>query len=173
MAAGTRPAFETHDLSFMHLLDAQLKEVTVPGRLDEPAPPEFATACYAVAHTALRELRVTNAGHLPPLIRSAAGGVRRLLLAPAAPLGLLVGGFTERTVPFEPGDTLLMYTDGLVELRDRDIDEGIDLLADALGRLGDGPSLDALAQQLLDLMSSRPGSGHDDVALVLARLTDA
>jgi serine phosphatase RsbU (regulator of sigma subunit) len=138
--------------------------------LDDQPAPHFATACYLVAEPAERRLRVANAGHLPLLIRSPSGTVRPLRLPPAAPLGLLVGGFTETAVSFHPGDTLVMFTDGLVELPDRDIDDGVALLAAELERLGDQPSLDTLAEQLLEVMSRRPGYGNDDVALVLARL---
>jgi serine phosphatase RsbU (regulator of sigma subunit) len=108
--------------------------------------------------------------HLPPLIRSATGGaVRAVQLAPAAPLGLRIGGFTETAVPLAPGDTLVMFTDGLVETRHQDLRTGIAALADALERLGAQPDLDALADQLLAAMRRRSGHGDDDTALVLTR----
>ena len=112
---------------------------------------------------------IANAGHLPPLIRSAGGGVRRLTLPAGAPLGLMIGRFTETTAALGSGDTMILFTDGLVEVHDRDLDEGIDLLAAALDRLGAEPSLDVLADQLLGVLGRRPGFGNDDIALVLVR----
>lgn len=152
------------------LLDAQLHDVTSPGRPGQPADPQFATACYGVLDPADRCLYVANAGHLPLLIRSAAGPVRTVELPPAAPLGLLVGGFTEVTVPFAPGETLAVFTDGLVETRYEDLFTGVAILAAALEHIGAEPDLDTLADHLLDTMSHRPGHGHDDIALILIRI---
>ncbi len=151
------------------LLDAQLTEVIRSGRLAEPAAPQFATACYSVVEPAAHRLRLASAGHLPPLLRRATGEVAPLRLRPAAPLGLGVGGFTETVVGFGPGDTLVMFTDGLVELPREDLDDGIAQLAAALHRAGGQPSLELLADDLLDAMTGRPGFGHDDVALILVR----
>jgi hypothetical protein len=169
--AAMRAAGHAHlrPTAVLALLDAQLHEATAPGRQLDPAGPQFATACYGVYDPAGRHLRIANAGHLPILIRSPAGRVRTVELPPAAPLGLLIGGFTETTVPFEPGQTLAMFTDGLVETREEDLTTGIAALARAFEAAGDEPDLDALADHLLATMGRRPGHGHDDIALILAR----
>jgi serine phosphatase RsbU (regulator of sigma subunit) len=150
------------------LLDAQLHDVTVPGRLDEPAFPQFATACYGVVEPA-DTLLIANAGHLPLLIRAPDGPVRMVELPPAAPLGLRIGGFAEEVVRFGAGETLAMFTDGLVETRTEDLHAGIAALAGALEEHGGESSIDALAERLLDVMSRRPGYGDDDLALILVR----
>lgn len=155
----------------LHLLDAQLREVMVSGRLEDPAGPQFATACYAVIEPGRLRMCASNAGHLPLLVRSAAGEVRTERLPPAGPLGLLVGGFAETVVPLRPGDLIALYTDGLVEIRGQDLDEGIAALASVLARLDPASPVDLLADRLLAGMSGRPGYGQDDVALVLLRIT--
>ena len=63
----------------------------------------------------------------------------------------------------EPGSTLLLYTDGLVERRDQVFDDGVDLLAAALGDLQDLP-VDGLCDELLARLL--PDGAEDDVALV-------
>jgi serine phosphatase RsbU (regulator of sigma subunit) len=76
----------------------------------------YVTAAYVFFDTAQRSLRYSLAGHPPPLLWRAAGGRIEKLAAGSIVLGLLenaVYGSTE--VPFQPGDRLLLYTDGLLE----------------------------------------------------------
>ncbi|SDF17542.1 Bacteriophytochrome (light-regulated signal transduction histidine kinase) [Blastococcus aurantiacus] len=124
------------------------------GRLERPEGADGATL-----------LRWASAGHLPPLLRSPDGPVRPL---DAARAGLLLGvdptrPRTEQQVLLEPGSTLLLYTDGLVERRDQVFDDGVDLLAAALGDLRDLP-VDELCDALLARLL--PDGAEDDVALV-------
>jgi sigma-B regulation protein RsbU (phosphoserine phosphatase) len=63
-------------------------------------------------------LRYVNAGHTPPLALRHGGGVDRLLPAGRPPGLLPGGGYREESVPFGPGDSLFLYTDGLVEAED-------------------------------------------------------
>lgn len=71
----------------------------------------------------------------------------------------------------EPGMTLLLYTDGLVERRGQSIDEGLALLTTALQELAvDGIAPDALADALLRRLL--PAEPEDDVALVVVRVAD-
>ncbi|WP_460065137.1 SpoIIE family protein phosphatase [Streptomyces sp. YKOK-I1] len=69
------------------------------------------------------------------------------------------------TFSFEPGDVLLLYTDGLVEQRGVDIDDGMRSLTE-MGLSADGP-----LEQLLDTLLTRLTSGmfEDDIALLAAR----
>lgn len=153
----------------LSLLDAQLVdllEAADGGR----APVRFATASYAVVEPAPLRLRLANAGHLPVLVRAAAGAVRRVDAPPGAPLGLGVGGFVEVTEALEPDDTLVLFTDGLVESRVLDIDVGLGMLADALAACGGHDDLEVVADALLQAMERRQGHGPDDVALVVVRL---
>ncbi len=82
---------------------------------------EFVTALL-VDVTSPGELRIVAAGHPGPELVQHSDAVL-LELPPGLPLGLGlshdVGGYVETTVPWHPGDRLLMYTDGLSEARDR------------------------------------------------------
>ena len=74
---------------------------------------------------------------------------------------------TDSTVTLAPGDTVLLYTDGLVERRDATFDAGLSRLVEALAELAERPIgelCDALLQRML------PATPQDDVALVALRL---
>jgi serine phosphatase RsbU (regulator of sigma subunit)/PAS domain-containing protein len=114
-------------------------------------------------------MRWANAGHLPPLVVNPDGSVAEL----AAWRGDLLLGVDpearreESVVTLDRGATVLLYTDGLVERRDADLDAGLSRLRDALRELADRP-----LQELLDEVLERLVDGHpeDDVALVAVRL---
>ena len=119
-----------------------------------------------------RRLRWASAGHPPPIVIGPDGQVR-LLGGTAGDLLLGVDPESPRgepVLPVEPGTTLFLYTDGLVERRDRPIDDGIDHLVALLGKLADRP-LDELCDAVLDGML--PDTPQDDVALVAVRLSTA
>jgi hypothetical protein len=114
-----------------------------------------------------RSLSFATAGHLPPVLQGPDGEVRTLAQPSGAPLG--VGGvpFESTTVHVDDGSRLALYTDGLVEARDVDIDDGMRRLRESLR---DGPAdLDTLCEHLLAGLA-RPGGHDDDVALLVARL---
>ncbi|MEU8619644.1 SpoIIE family protein phosphatase [Streptomyces sp. NPDC048623] len=129
---------------------------------------EMATCVYAVYDPASGSCRIANAGHPPPVYVPAEGPSRLLELPTGAPLG--VGGvpFETKEVPFAAGDALVLYTDGLVETRDEDIDVRLA----ALTRLLDGPvrSLEETCDRLLGAL--RGPDAPDDVALLIARARD-
>jgi serine phosphatase RsbU (regulator of sigma subunit) len=156
----------------LSLLDGLLAEVISAWKPADTAP-QFATACYAIVEPQHGRVRAANAGHLPLLIRGVDGQVRVAAPPTGPPLGLGVGGFAELDIPVHPGETLAMFTDGLVESRTQDTEDGIYALATLLGRLGGGEDLDRVAEELLADMGRRPGHGPDDVALVLLRLDAA
>ena len=161
----------------LELLDAQLSEaMMIPEQssrrfpsVSSRTPVRFATACYGVVELDTLRLRLANAGHLPLLLRSTDGKVRRVHPPPGAPLGVGVGGFVEVTEPVKPGDTLVLFTDGLVESRTLDIDDGLAMLADALARDGGG-DVESVADALIQAMKTEPGYGADDIALVVLRI---
>ncbi|MEU1670303.1 PP2C family protein-serine/threonine phosphatase [Streptomyces sparsogenes] len=112
--------------------------------------------------------RWTHAGHPPPLVVTADGATR--YLAPARhgiPVGIepSVPRF-DHAHPLPPGATLLLFTDGLVERRDEDIDVGLRALAGHASRLVGAP-VDVLCDEL---MAGHGQKFDDDVALLALRL---
>ncbi|WP_327242464.1 PP2C family protein-serine/threonine phosphatase [Streptomyces sp. NBC_01320] len=110
----------------------------------------------------------SNAGHLPPLLVGADGSTR--YLAPARhgiPVGIdaSVSRFSHDH-PLPPGSTLLLFTDGLVERRDQDIDTGLGDLAERAARLATAP-----LEELCDALVSRSGQVFDDDVALLALRT--
>jgi serine phosphatase RsbU (regulator of sigma subunit) len=69
-------------------------------------------------------------------------------------------------LPLHPGDTLVLYTDGLVERRDSDLDEGLGRLVAAVTELA-GESVETLADELLVRLAPE---ADDDVALLVLRV---
>nr|WP_256251926.1 PP2C family protein-serine/threonine phosphatase [Streptomyces sp. yr375] len=131
---------------------------------------DFVTAVVA-GHPRPGELEVVNCGHAPPLLIGASGTVTAMEAThPAPPLGLRA--LTDQTpslqvLPFADGDQLLLYTDGVIEARDRD--RAFYPLVEGLARhLSDEPArtLDAIHDELLTHVGGRL---HDDAALLLIR----
>ncbi|GAB1332806.1 PP2C family protein-serine/threonine phosphatase [Streptomyces sennicomposti] len=128
------------------------------------------TAVKAVVDTRRRRITYTSAGHPPPALSRRDGGVSLLDEATGPPLGVPVHDDPrpQATVPYTPGDTLVLYTDGLIERRGEDIDAGLHRLTDTLARHADlGPEV--LADTLLAHLGVADG-GRDDIALVIVRL---
>jgi len=124
------------------------------------------TVAYAVIELASGELRYACAGHPPPLLVAGDGTARYLEDGRSTPLGTgLDAERGEGCQRLAPGDTLVLYTDGLVERRGRTLQEGLDAVAAIAARVaGDGP--DALADALLrELDTGR----DDDVAILCLR----
>jgi PAS domain S-box-containing protein len=142
-------------------------------RLDETASAigegQFATCICAVFDPADRSCTVACAGHPPPVVTEPGGSTRLLEVPAGAPLG--VGGVpfesTEFTLPEE--SVLVLYTDGLVERRGRDLDEGLDLLSGAVARRNG--SLEQDCDAVLAAMSA--GDSDDDIAVIMARVLPA
>jgi PAS domain S-box-containing protein len=114
-----------------------------------------------------RLLRWSNAGHPPPLVLEADGRIR--VLHTEADLLLGLDADTPRVdhdEVLQPGTTLLLYTDGLVERREASIDEGVEQLATCLGGLA-GAGLEELCDLLLEQLGK---NGDDDIALLAVRV---
>ncbi|WP_329133856.1 SpoIIE family protein phosphatase [Streptomyces sp. NBC_01476] len=108
-----------------------------------------------------------SAGHLPPAVISPRGEVALLDVPPGPPLGADLRGTYETVyVPWHPGHTLLLYTDGLVERRTEDIDTSLARLAGLVLPHATGP-LDALLARIVHRLS--PTAAEDDVAILAAR----
>ncbi|MFJ6350955.1 SpoIIE family protein phosphatase [Streptomyces sp. NPDC092046] len=132
------------------------------------SPTTGATCAYAIYDPVSRRCSVASAGHPPPVVADPAGSVSYLPVDPGPPLG--VGGlpFETTEVDLAPGSVLALYTDGLIEGRDGDLDAGMAELAARLARPG------ALSRPLRELgreiVTGRPVVGlADDVTLLLAR----
>lgn len=121
------------------------------------------TCVYAVYDPVEQALCVANAGHLPPLVVTA-GDVQRVE-ASGVVLGAGHGSYEQVEVPFLPGATLALYTDGLVERRTSDIDTRIDRLVELLHT--SRGSLAAVCNQVATLAGDAPEA--DDVAVMLVR----
>ncbi|MFD8806605.1 SpoIIE family protein phosphatase [Streptomyces sp. NPDC059597] len=141
------------------------------GRIDQDETPADgaaavtgATCLYAVYDPVSRRCTIARAGHLPPAVVYPDGRVEFPDVPAGPPLGL--GGLPFETAELElpEGSRLVLYTDGLVEDRDRDIDVGLDLLRDALGHAPDASPEDT-CRVVLDRLPVRPA---DDVALIVA-----
>lgn len=129
----------------------------------------FATCTYVEADLATGVLQTVRAGHIDPLLRTRDGDCRRIRVAGGMPLGLSAEfgrlEYPVTTVELEPGETILLCTDGLVEEPGADLDDGIRLLT-SLVRSGPA-DLRLLADLLCGVVDERGGA--DDMALLLLR----
>ncbi|OEV32553.1 hypothetical protein HS99_0040150 [Kitasatospora aureofaciens] len=125
---------------------------------------QIATCTYAVWDPQHRTLSYASAGHLPMLLRCPDGTILRSEEQNGPPLGTGGGLHVSHTLRLLPGTTGVLYTDGLVERRDEDIDQGLDLLARTLtGAIG---APEVICARLLRAMGVT--SEHDDDVAVLA-----
>ncbi|MFE2094260.1 SpoIIE family protein phosphatase [Streptomyces sp. NPDC059460] len=125
-----------------------------------------ATCLYAVYDPVSRRCTLARAGHFPPAVSGPDGTVDLLDLPAGPPLGLGGLPFEAAEVELPEGSTLALYTDGLIEGRDRDAEEGLDTLRHALAQ--PASSLQAACDAILDA-AEIPGRRDDDIALLLAR----
>jgi sigma-B regulation protein RsbU (phosphoserine phosphatase) len=132
-------------------------------------PEAMATVIYAVIDPSLTAVTLANAGHLPPVtVGPGDAGGRLATVRPDLPLGV-DPALARRTtrLPLAPGQSLLFYTDGLVERRDRPIMAGLDGLAAAVS--GDrSPEEQCLAAMTAMLENDQP---RDDIAMLALRRT--
>jgi GAF domain-containing protein len=128
----------------------------------------FTTCVVGLLDPVSRELCVAVAGHLPPLVVRPDGDADYLELDPGLPLGVGGADFVEQSITLEPGSTVLLYTDGLVEGRGLSVEEGMTALRDAVR--APVRSAEELCDRVLAAMG-RDGD-HDDDTAVLALLLD-
>lgn len=155
--------------ALLRLLDTLLADI-VAGVDNNAMSPQFATACYLVLDRGRQSLVAANAGHLPLLVRQRDGRVKFLDTPPGAPLGLGVGDYSETRHQLAVGDTLVLFTDGLVESRTEHLDAGLQRLSDLLAEAPED-SATAIADHLISGMNRRHGHGPDDIALLVLRWT--
>ncbi|MEU9031755.1 SpoIIE family protein phosphatase [Streptomyces sp. NPDC048383] len=126
---------------------------------------EMATCVYAVHDPATGGCVIARAGHPPPALAAADGTVTFLDGPAGTPLGTGGQDFRTEEVPLPPGSLLVLYTDGLIEARDRDLDEGMERLGRALRQAAQ--PLEELCEGILTQLL--PTAPQDDVAVLLAR----
>ncbi|MGW4502727.1 SpoIIE family protein phosphatase [Micromonospora sp. NPDC004336] len=140
-----------HGLGVTTLASAVLGHIRVP---DASGDPDRARLTWC------------NAGHPPPVLVPPDGAARLLGTDPDPLLGVGPVGRADHELALDPGTTLVLYTDGLVERRDAPIDVGIDRLREAAGRLRHLP-LEEFCDVLLAELAAVPG---DDIALLALRV---
>jgi serine phosphatase RsbU (regulator of sigma subunit)/anti-sigma regulatory factor (Ser/Thr protein kinase) len=146
----------------LRLLDQVVHATLGPGMV--------ATVLFLILDPGAGTITLASAGHPPPAIVGADGRVRFLDSKPAPPLGVDDrAAAIERVHPLVTGDTLLLYTDGLVERRHESIDVGIQRLRDALRDAPD--DVEELCDHVLErTLGDQPS--RDDVAVLTVRLLE-
>ncbi|MEU0051885.1 SpoIIE family protein phosphatase [Streptomyces sp. NPDC006309] len=129
----------------------------------------FATCLYAQADLSTGVVQMVRAGHIDPLVRRNDGTCGRVPVEGGLPLGLSAEfgrlEYPVSTLELDPGHTLLLCTDGLVEQPGTDLDDSMRGLATLIGN---GPDeVRDLADRLIRLAEEQ--GGDDDVALLLLR----
>ncbi|MFG2883575.1 SpoIIE family protein phosphatase [Streptomyces sp. NPDC048297] len=172
---------DTHAASVMGQLRIVLRAYAAEGHtpatvmarasvfLHELDTERFATCLYAQADLSTGVVQMVRAGHIDPLLRYADGTCRRIPVEGGLPLGLSAEfgrlEYPVTTLDLDPGDTLMLCTDGLVEQPGTDLDDGMRTLASLITA---GPEdVDELAERLIAVAEER--GGDDDVALLLLR----
>ncbi|MFE4171497.1 SpoIIE family protein phosphatase [Streptomyces sp. NPDC056909] len=140
-----------------------------------------ATCVYAVYDLSTRICTMARAGHPPPAVLTPDGGVTFPELPAGTPIGTGLSSYESRSIELPEGSVIALYTDGLIESREADLDEGLRRLGSALAH--PGVPLEDLCTEVITAMSLKPRrtSGavipdaampellDDDIALLLAR----
>ena len=130
--------------------------------------PHFATCAYAVYDAVSGECELAVAGHVPPLLVHPDGTNELLDVTPAPPLGVGEGQVESRRFTVEDGSLFVLYTDGLVESKGRDISDGMSRLQETFGPGSPQRPLEDLCKAVLDGVYS--DHQRDDIAVLVARL---
>jgi len=131
---------------------------------------QFVTALYGILDLTTCEFAYARAGHEPPLLFKRDGTVERLPHSVGMSLGLWENiTLDERVVKFEPGSTLLLFTDGMTDCRDPEgVQFGIERIRSVLATMGT-LSGQEICDQLLDtLIRYQNGAGQDDDVTLVA-----
>ena len=132
---------------------------------------QMATLLYLVVEEDHSTVTFSSAGHVPPLVISPEGEAEYLETAPNPPLGVFESPIhKEMTAKLEPGSTIVLYTDGLVEERGVSIDQGLEALRLAASQ--DPCHPDELCDRLVDSMLAIH-TANDDIAVLALRALPA
>ncbi|MFF4258248.1 PP2C family protein-serine/threonine phosphatase [Streptomyces sp. NPDC001663] len=124
-----------------------------------------ATCLVARVDPVRAQVTLAGAGHLPPALIGGQGDTSVLPVPVGPPLGTGVGGYEPATYGLDEAQTLLMFTDGLVERRGEDIDLSLDRLTRI--RFTPGAGVEAILETVLARLAAR--HAEDDVAVLAAR----
>ncbi|WP_061293196.1 SpoIIE family protein phosphatase [Herbidospora cretacea] len=129
-----------------------------------------ATCLYAIYDPRTGHCAMATAGHPPPAVVAPSGEVTFPELSAGTPIGVGLGAFRSHDLHLPQGALLALYTDGLIETRQADLDEGMARLAAALTRAA--PQSATLEQVCTAVIGDIVGDGpaEDDIALLLARV---
>jgi anti-sigma regulatory factor (Ser/Thr protein kinase) len=128
---------------------------------------ELATLLYLVLDPGSESISFASAGHIPPLVIRSGGEAEYIDGRHGPPIGAAEHAeqYEEDEVRLEPGSTLVLFTDGLIERRGSSLREGLDRLREVA--TGAAPDVDALCTRLVSSMLGEDVS--DDVALLAIR----
>ena len=149
----------------MELLDGLVQETATRRMMDC----QIVTCAYAIHDPAEGTLSYASAGHLPLLLVDPDGMVRELEQVRGAPLGVMAGPFHTGKVRLTPGTVVALYTDGLVEERGQDIDEGVASLMHTL-TAGRG-TLQQVCDSTINALRTAEAK-TDDITLLLCRVPE-
>ncbi|MFJ8636710.1 PP2C family protein-serine/threonine phosphatase [Streptomyces sp. NPDC093568] len=156
--------------SLRYIASADLPPHRVLRQLDDSASAEPerrpATCLIARVDPDRGQVTLASAGHLPPAVIDGRGRTSLLPVPVGPPLGTGLGGYEPATYRLDPAQTLVLFTDGLVEHRGEDIDQSLDRLA------GVGFQAGADVEDVLDTVLARldARNAEDDVAVLAAQL---
>ena len=128
---------------------------------------QMTTLAYALLDLEAERMTIVSAGHVPPLLRTAGGETIALALEGDPPLGITVASsYHEHHFDFPSGSTLVLVTDGAIEVRGEDLEDGIARLR---AQVAEQVDLEALCEAVAsgELRGQPP---EDDVAVLVARL---
>jgi sigma-B regulation protein RsbU (phosphoserine phosphatase) len=114
-------------------------------------------------------IRAVNAGHLPVLIRRRDGTIEEINSS-GLPLGILeMASYSDSVARIEPGELVVLFTDGLTEAEDQDEEEfGVARVAEVATHLAE-PTAEKLCDAILEAVEAHTGGGalHDDATLLV------
>lgn len=155
LVRGVSSTGETRPATLLETVDGAMRNLHIE---------DYATAI--VARVEADTLRWSNAGHPPPVAIAPDGAARVLASRPDLLLGLSEFTRSDHTAPLEPGTSIVLYTDGLIERRNVPFDESVAWLASILeGRQDLG------AESLCNHILGELGPVEDDIALLVLRRT--
>ena len=139
--------------------------------LSDKASTMFATCFYGILNTRTGELRYCCAGHNPPYRIGSGGVITALELKGGPPLGLFSSPYEAASLRFDPGDSLFLYTDGVPEANNAQLEDFTDeRLVEVLGGLAScGPQtlVATVSSHVHDFAGGAPQS--DDITMLAAR----